>query len=110
VFVLHSLRILNTLKHRHKRKSQPNRTYDCAVEEVETQTSDRKNMTVMENQTQQQQEGNKGQLKRCQRKKASSSCYSRINNLDDGCLMHIFSFLPPIPGIDLFPLKILIFL
>jgi hypothetical protein len=24
--------------------------------------------------------------------------------------MHIFSFLPPIPGIDLFPLKILIFL
>ncbi|KAK2386068.1 SKP1/ASK-interacting protein [Trifolium repens] len=56
-------------------------------------------MTVMENQKQQQQqqEGNKGQLKKCQRKKASSSCYSRINNLDDGCLMHIFSFLPPIP-------------
>jgi hypothetical protein len=61
-------------------------------------------MTVMENQKQQQQqqEGNKGQLKKCQRKKASSSCYSRINNLDDGCLMHIFSFLPPIPGIAFF--------
>jgi hypothetical protein len=82
------------------------------VEEVDLQTSDRKNMTVMENQTQEEEEeeGNKGQLKKCQRKKASSSCYSRINNLDDGCLMHIFSFLPPIPGIDLFPLKILIFL
>jgi hypothetical protein len=61
-------------------------------------------MTVMENETQQQQEeeGNKGQLKKCQRKKASSSCYSCINNLDDGCLMHIFSFLPPIPGIAFF--------
>jgi hypothetical protein len=82
------------------------------VEEVDLQTSDRKNMAVMENQTQEEEEeGNKGQLKKCQRKKASSSCYSRINNLDDGCLMHIFSFLPPIPGIDFFfPLKILIFL
>ncbi|CAK8564625.1 unnamed protein product [Lathyrus sativus] len=46
-------------------------------------------MTVMEN--------NKEQLKKCQRKTTSSSCYSRINNLDDGCLMHIFSFLSPIP-------------
>lgn len=46
-------------------------------------------MTVMEN--------NKEQLKKCQRKRTSSSCYSRINNLDDGCLMHIFSFLSPIP-------------
>ncbi|KAI8027955.1 F-box protein SKIP5 [Camellia lanceoleosa] len=27
----------------------------------------------------------------------SSSAYSHINNLDDGCLMHIFSFLSPIP-------------
>ncbi|KAL5078219.1 hypothetical protein RYX36_017203 [Vicia faba] len=53
-------------------------------------------MTVMENQKQQQQHDNKEQLKKCQRKK-TSLCYSRINNLDDGCLMHIFSFLSPIP-------------
>lgn len=49
-------------------------------------------MSVMENQ---QQDNHKGQLKKCERKR--TSCYSRINNLDDGCLMHIFSFLSPIP-------------
>ncbi|XP_057736978.1 F-box protein SKIP5 [Arachis stenosperma] len=41
-----------------------------------------------------------GNWKRCSRKRASSSSSSScspINNLDDGCLMHIFSFLPPIP-------------
>lgn len=32
------------------------------------------------------------------KKSASSSFCSPINNLDDGCLMHIFSFLSPIPG------------
>jgi len=57
-------------------------------------------MSVMKNQKQQQEEDNKGQLKKCERKR--TSCYSRINNLDDGCLMHIFSFLPPIPGIASF--------
>ncbi|KAK8469247.1 hypothetical protein PHAVU_005G029600 [Phaseolus vulgaris] len=36
--------------------------------------------------------------KRSQRtKSSSSSSSSHITNLDDGCLMHIFSFLPPIP-------------
>lgn len=40
-------------------------------------------------------ENNKEQLKKCQRKR--TSCYSRSNNLDDGCLMDIFSFLSPIP-------------
>ncbi|XP_057976597.1 F-box protein SKIP5 [Malania oleifera] len=30
-------------------------------------------------------------------RKPSVSAYSPINNLDDGCLMHIFSFLSPIP-------------
>nr|DAD29399.1 TPA_asm: hypothetical protein HUJ06_030867 [Nelumbo nucifera] len=29
--------------------------------------------------------------------RSSSSPASPINNLDDGCLMHIFSFLSPIP-------------
>lgn len=29
--------------------------------------------------------------------KQDSTPYSHINNLDDGCLMHIFSFLSPIP-------------
>ena len=28
-----------------------------------------------------------------------SSSFCPINNLDDGCLMHIFSFLSPIPGL-----------
>ena len=43
--------------------------------------------------------------KRRKRKSSSSSSSwstesssSSINNLDDGCLMHIFSFLSPIPG------------
>lgn len=72
--------------------------YEFAVEEVEALQRQRlKNMSVMENQ---QQQDNKGQLKKCERKR--TSCYSRINNLDDGCLMHIFSFLPPIPGITFF--------
>ncbi|KAL5170033.1 F-box protein SKIP5 [Glycine soja] len=39
----------------------------------------------------------KQQWKRSQRTKPSSSSSSHINNLDDGCLMHIFNFLPPIP-------------
>ncbi|KHN21305.1 F-box protein SKIP5 [Glycine soja] len=40
----------------------------------------------------------KQQWKRSQRTKpSSSSSSSHINNLDDGCLMHIFNFLPPIP-------------
>ncbi|XP_027340596.1 F-box protein SKIP5 [Abrus precatorius] len=43
----------------------------------------------MEEEEQQQQN-----WKKSQRKRTSSSL---INNLDDGCLMHIFSFLPPIP-------------
>nr|KYP44160.1 F-box protein SKIP5 [Cajanus cajan] len=49
---------------------------------------------MMEDQPQKQH------LKRSRRTKpsSSSSCSSsHINNLDDGCLMHIFSFLPPIP-------------
>ncbi|XP_061344679.1 F-box protein SKIP5 [Gastrolobium bilobum] len=53
--------------------------------------------TVMEDQ---QQEDNREQWKRSQRKRtssSSSSSSSSINSLDDGCLMHIFSFLPPIP-------------
>lgn len=29
---------------------------------------------------------------------STESSSSSINNLDDGCLMHIFSFLSPIPG------------
>ncbi|GJS44381.1 hypothetical protein Tco_0569424 [Tanacetum coccineum] len=29
---------------------------------------------------------------------SSSGGDSHVNNLDDGCLMHIFSFLSPIPG------------
>lgn len=33
------------------------------------------------------------------KRKGISSSSARINNLDDGCLMHIFSFLSPIPGI-----------
>ncbi|KAI4323521.1 hypothetical protein L6164_023118 [Bauhinia variegata] len=40
--------------------------------------------------------GDKGKWKRYLRKQ-SSLPVSAINNLDDGCLMHIFSFLPPIP-------------
>jgi hypothetical protein len=28
---------------------------------------------------------------------------SPVNGLDDGCLMHIFSFLSPIPGSDSLP-------
>ncbi|XP_027904474.1 F-box protein SKIP5 isoform X1 [Vigna unguiculata] len=40
----------------------------------------------------------KQHLKRSQRtKSSSSSSSSHITNLDDGCLMHIFSFLLPIP-------------
>lgn len=35
--------------------------------------------------------------KKCKRK-SSSSDSALINDLDDGCLMHIFSFLSPIPG------------
>ncbi|KAF1869809.1 hypothetical protein Lal_00017386 [Lupinus albus] len=52
----------------------------------------RRNTTVME-------EGTKGQWKRNNnnRKKRNFSSYSLFNNLDDGTLMHIFSFLPPIP-------------
>ncbi|KAE8669886.1 F-box protein SKIP5 [Hibiscus syriacus] len=37
------------------------------------------------------------QAKRKSRKISSSSSSALINNLDDGCLMHIFSFLSPIP-------------
>ena len=44
----------------------------------------------------------KQQWKRSQRTKPSSSSSSHINNLDDGCLMHIFNFLPPIPGMTPF--------
>ncbi|XP_014501901.1 F-box protein SKIP5 isoform X3 [Vigna radiata var. radiata] len=39
----------------------------------------------------------KQHCKRSQRTKSSSSSSSHISNLDDGCLMHIFSFLLPIP-------------
>jgi hypothetical protein len=35
--------------------------------------------------------------RRYSRRMSSSSCNSFINNLDDGCLMHIFTFLSPIP-------------
>lgn len=35
------------------------------------------------------------------KRKGSSSSSPCINNLDDGCLMHIFSFLSPIPGTSL---------
>lgn len=34
-----------------------------------------------------------------------STDISLINSLDDGCLMHIFSFLSPIPGIKQIPLS-----
>ncbi|KAL5732434.1 hypothetical protein ACOSQ2_032126 [Xanthoceras sorbifolium] len=36
-------------------------------------------------------------LKTCSNKIMKKSCSAPINNLDDGCLMHIFSFLSPIP-------------
>ncbi|XP_028769979.1 F-box protein SKIP5-like isoform X1 [Neltuma alba] len=44
-------------------------------------------------------EEDKGRWKRSLRRRISSSSSSvaHINNLDDGCLMHIFSFLSPIP-------------
>ncbi|KAF7824702.1 F-box protein SKIP5 [Senna tora] len=49
----------------------------------------------------QEDEQDKGKWKRILRRKCSSSSSSSlpspINNLDDGCLMHIFSFLSPIP-------------
>lgn len=44
----------------------------------------------------QQHKVHKGELKR--KFLSSSSSPSSINSLDDGCLMHIFSFLSPIPG------------
>ena len=40
-------------------------------------------------------EANKRKWKR---KKSSEASFCPINSLDDGCLMHIFSFLSPIPG------------
>ncbi|KAJ7949336.1 F-box protein SKIP5 [Quillaja saponaria] len=45
------------------------------------------------------EEENKRKWSRClsKRSSSSSSSASLINNLDDGCLMHIFSFLSPIP-------------
>ncbi|KAI4333013.1 hypothetical protein L6164_017870 [Bauhinia variegata] len=39
----------------------------------------------------------RGKWKRFTKKNSSSSSVSPINNLDDGCLMQIFSFLSPIP-------------
>ncbi|KAF5742443.1 F-box protein SKIP5 [Tripterygium wilfordii] len=42
------------------------------------------------------EDGQRGKWKLRKRRK-NSSCYAPINNLDDGCLMHIFSFLSPIP-------------
>lgn len=38
-------------------------------------------------------------------KRCENSFNSHINNLDDGCLMLIFSFLCPIPGINFFCLE-----
>ena len=48
----------------------------------------------------QEGEEDKAKWKRCLRKRklSSLSSASSIHNLDEGCLMHIFSFLPPIPG------------
>lgn len=97
---LKSFVVVFGLLNKQKKKIITNQTkpYEFAVEEVEALQRQRlKNMSVMENQKQQD---NKGQLKKCERKR--TSCYSRINNLDDGCLMHIFSFLSPIPGITFF--------
>lgn len=45
--------------------------------------------------------------KRSRSSSKSSSCL--INNLDDGCLMHIFSFLSPIPGAYLFSLILFLY-
>lgn len=61
--------------------------------ELEQNMAQRNTMVTEEQDT-------KEQWKRFSRRRCSSS--SPINNLDDGCLMHIFSFLPPIPGITLF--------
>ncbi|KAF7152624.1 hypothetical protein RHSIM_Rhsim01G0123700 [Rhododendron simsii] len=41
-------------------------------------------------------EEEKRKWKRCSEQN-SSAAHTHINNLDDGCLMHIFSFLSPIP-------------
>ncbi|XP_019427758.1 PREDICTED: F-box protein SKIP5 [Lupinus angustifolius] len=52
-----------------------------------------RNTTVMEKDTKEQWKRKNNNRK----KRNSSSSSSLFNNLDDGTLMHIFSFLPPIP-------------
>jgi hypothetical protein len=49
----------------------------------------------MEAKIEEREEENRRKWKR---KKSSEASFCAINNLDDGCLMHIFSFLSPIPG------------
>ncbi|GAV80329.1 F-box-like domain-containing protein [Cephalotus follicularis] len=66
------------------------------LSEIETE----KEKEMMEEEEEEEEESNnfnnKQQIKRCKNKKIKSK-KSSINNLDDGCLMHIFSFLSPIP-------------
>ncbi|OMO73440.1 hypothetical protein CCACVL1_17262 [Corchorus capsularis] len=43
------------------------------------------------------EEREKGKSRKMKRSNKKGKLFSPINNLDDGCLMHIFSFLSPIP-------------
>ena len=47
-----------------------------------------------------EEEANKRKWKR---KKSTEASFCPISSLDDGCLMHIFSFLSPIPGTPFHP-------
>ena len=47
-----------------------------------------------------EEEANK---KKWKRKKSTEASFCPISSLDDGCLMHIFSFLSPIPGTPFHP-------
>jgi hypothetical protein len=51
----------------------------------------------MEVKIEKQEEENARKWRR-KKKSLTSASLCPINNLDDGCLMHIFSFLSPIPG------------
>jgi hypothetical protein len=58
---------------------------------------ERERAVEMEVKIEEREEEN-GRKWRRKKKSLTSASLCPINNLDDGCLMHIFSFLSPIPG------------
>jgi hypothetical protein len=58
---------------------------------------ERESAVEMEVKIEKQEEENARKWRR-KKKSLTSASLCPINNLDDGCLMHIFSFLSPIPG------------